>query len=97
MCRRDQHSVARIQGASGLVALADQSSATARRNRLTEDLLSEVAAVYRQAIAERRPPKKAVQAAWHVSEATAGRYIMRARQRGYLGRTVAGKKGELSQ
>src|SRR5204863_501422 len=33
-------------------------------------------------------------AAEQVSEATAGRYIMRARGRGHLGRTVRGKKGE---
>jgi hypothetical protein len=80
-----------------LAAHTERASMARRRNRITDDLLNEVARVYRQAIVDRRPPKKAIQQAWHVSEATAGRYIMRARERGYLGRTVRGKKGEISQ
>jgi hypothetical protein len=80
-----------------LAARADNAATASRRNRITDDLLDEVAHVYRQAITDRRPPKKAIQQAWHVSEATAGRYIMRARERGYLGKTVRGKKGEISQ
>jgi hypothetical protein len=80
-----------------LAAHVDRASAQRRRNRITDDLLEHVAQIYRAALAERRPPKKAVRAALHVSEATAGRYIMRARERGHLGKTVRGKKGEISQ
>jgi hypothetical protein len=68
-----------------------------RRNRINDELLSRVAEVYREAIEERRPPKKAVQEALYVSKPTAGRYIMKARaRRGFLGSTVPGKKGEIS-
>jgi hypothetical protein len=80
-----------------LAAHADRASTARRRNRITDTLLENVAQVYRQAIAERRHPKKAVQEAWHVSEATAGRYIMLARKRGYLGKTRRGKKGEINE
>jgi hypothetical protein len=80
-----------------LAAQAERASTATRRNRITDEHLERVAHVYRRAIAERRPPKKAVREAWHVSEATAGRYIMRARERGYLGNTRRGKKGELDE
>jgi hypothetical protein len=77
------------------ILAARSEPAAKRRSRITDDLLDRVARVYRRAIEERRPPKKAVAAAEQVSEATAGRYIMRARERGHLGRTVRGKKGEI--
>ena len=69
-------------------------SSRSRRNIVSDELLQRVAHVYREAIKTRRPPKKAVQASEGVSEATAGRYIMRARERGLLGQTTRGKKGE---
>jgi hypothetical protein len=72
----------------------DRASGRQRRKAVTDELLDRVAHVYRQAIEAGRPPKKAVQAAEGVSEATAGRYIQRARERGYLGKTTWGKKGE---
>ncbi len=71
-----------------------EESKAKRRGRITDDLLQRVSRVYRRAIEEGRPPNKAVQAAEGVSEPTAGRYIHRARQRGYLGKTTRGKKGE---
>jgi hypothetical protein len=74
-----------------------QSHARPKRNRVSDALLERVAQVYRQAIATRRPPKKAVQSTFNVSEPTAGRYIARARARGFLGRTRPGKKGELDE
>jgi hypothetical protein len=76
---------------------AEHPSAAPRRNRITDELLARVAQAYRHAIQEGRPPKKAVQAAERVSEATAGRYIMRARKEGHLGPTQPGKKGELAR
>jgi len=66
-----------------------------RRNRINDELLRRVADAYRKAMAEGRPPKKAVELALYVSKATAGRYIMKARSRGFLGPTSPGRKGEL--
>ena len=80
-----------------LDAHAKRRSNVTRRNRITDELLERVALEYRRAIEENRPPKKAVQAAEGVSEATAGRYIARAREQGFLGRTVRGKKGEIDR
>jgi hypothetical protein len=65
-----------------------------RRNRITTDHLARVAEVYRGAIDDGRPPKKAVSTEFMVSQATAGRYIMQARKQGHLGTTLPGKKGE---
>jgi hypothetical protein len=79
---------------SELVTQHDQTSDRRRRNVVSDELLQRVAEEYRQAMKARRPPKKAVQLAEGVSAATAGRYIMRARARGYLGKTARGKKGE---
>jgi hypothetical protein len=79
---------------SELVKHHDQASDRRRRNVVSDELLQRVADVYRQAMEARRPPKKAVQQAESVSAATAGRYITRARARGYLGQTARGKKGE---
>lgn len=79
---------------SELATWRDRASGRSRRNVVSDELLQRVADVYRQAMCERRPPKKAVQLAEGVSAATAGRYIMRARARGYLGQTARGKKGE---
>jgi len=73
----------------------ERSRAPRRRNRITDELLTGVAEVYREAMAEGRPPKKAVELAFYVSGATAGRYIMKARSRGFLGPTSPGRKGEL--
>ena len=78
-------------------AHAERPAAPRRRRRVTDELLERVAGEYRRAIAEGRHPKKAVQAAENVSEPTAGRYIVQARERGHLGPTVAGKKGEIDR
>ena len=67
-----------------------------RRNRITDELLERVAAVYRRAIDDGKPPKQAVALAESVSKATAGRYVMKARERGFLGATSPGKKGEVT-
>jgi hypothetical protein len=79
-----------------LAAFADQAARPPHRNRVSDELLQDVVQIYRQALNTGRPPKKAVQAALNVSQTAAGRYIMRARQQGHLGKTVPGKKGELT-
>ena len=71
------------------------SSRETARNRITGELLEEVAQVYRKAIDDGIPPKKAVGEVWHASTSTAGRWISEARKRGILGPTTPGKKGEL--
>jgi hypothetical protein len=78
-----------------LARQVERLRAPRRRNRINDELLDRVAKMYRQAMEEGRPPKKAVQEALYVSEPTAGRYIMNARTRGFLGPTSPGKKGEL--
>jgi hypothetical protein len=72
------------------------SSRKPRRNRITTEHLVQVAKVYRRAIDDGVPPKQAVSIEFHASESTAGRWISLARQRGILGPTLPGKKGELS-
>jgi hypothetical protein len=73
----------------------ERRRAVNRRNRITDELLARVASVYREAIEEDKPPKKAVAAALNVAESTAGRYIGEARKKGHLRPTAPGKKGEL--
>jgi hypothetical protein len=88
---------ARRAASRWLEGFAKQTRPQSVRGRpkvVTDELLSRVASVYREAMSARLPPKKAVQASEGVSEATAGRYIMRARERGFLGKTDKGKKGE---
>ena len=80
-----------------LTSEVDRLKSTApRRNRITDELLERVAAVYRRAIDDGTPPKQAVALAESVSKATAGRYVMKARERGFLGATSPGKKGEVT-
>lgn len=71
-------------------------TSTSRRRSITDDFLREVATVYRQAIAEGKPPTKAVASRLHGSPATAGRWVMQARERGFLGRATRGRRGELA-
>jgi hypothetical protein len=77
---------------SDLMEQRDRESNRRRRNVVTDELLERVAGVYRQATEARRPPQKAVQLAENVSPATAGRYIQRARERGYLAKATRGTK-----
>jgi hypothetical protein len=67
----------------------------ARRRRLTDDQLRRVAETYRRAVANDGFPKQAVAVEMHVSESTAGRYVMEARRRGFLGKAPGkGRAGE---
>jgi Family of unknown function (DUF6214) len=65
------------------------------RKRITDDVLQEVARVYREAVAAGEPPTVAVQRHMGRSRSTAGRLVMQARQRGFLGRARARMAGEL--
>lgn len=62
-----------------------------RRPRITEDLLREVAAVYRAAPDR---PTQAVADRFERSHSTATLYVKLARDRGFLGAAIRGKAGE---
>jgi hypothetical protein len=64
-----------------------------RRRRLDDSHFREVAAVYRSALRFGRPTQ-AVADHFVTGKSTAGRWVVEARRRGYLGKTVAGRAGE---
>jgi hypothetical protein len=68
----------------------------AGKKRITDDDLQEVARVYREAVATGEPPTVAVARHMKRSRSTAGRLVMQARQRGFLGRARARMAGELA-
>ena len=61
-----------------------------RRRKITDDMLREIAGVYRDHLDE--GPWQAIRDRFGVSESTAGRYVLLARKAGYLPDTTAGKK-----
>ena len=65
--------------------------------RLPDELLEEVARVYRYALGRGWPPTNAVKKALNVSRPTAGRYVVRARRAGLLGPARPGVAGEVEQ
>src|SRR5207249_4557258 len=71
------------------------SSRPTARNRVTDEHLGKVAAVYRRAINDAIPPKQPVGDELHASTSTAGRWISLARRRVILGPTLPGKNGEV--
>jgi len=68
-----------------------------RRYVLTDEMLREVAALYRQAIAEKKPPIEAVRLHWYPGSKpeSARRLVARARAAGFLGPALRGRAGEL--
>jgi len=72
---------------------------THRRRRVTDDLLKSVATTYRSALDRGENPTEAVFTAFEnterpVSRSTAGRWVMEARKRGFLGSATERKAGE---
>lgn len=65
-----------------------------RRRKLDDAHYREVAEVYRSAWTGGRHPKSAVALRFQVSDSTAGRYVVEARKRGFLGPTDPGQPGE---
>ena len=61
---------------------------------LTDELLRGVADIYREALAEGSPPTRRVMERLQTSRSTAGRYVQRARKRGFLGPTHPRVAGE---
>jgi hypothetical protein len=61
-----------------------------------DEHFAEVAAIYREAIQNRRPPLNDIRARWTVSRAMASKYVKRARELGYLGPAKTGVAGEVA-
>lgn len=59
----------------------------------TEDALRKLAVVYAVSYACGQPPAKRVTEAFGLARSTAGRWIMLARERGFLGETTPGRAG----
>lgn len=63
------------------------------KRKVTDELLREVAEVYRQNLGSN--PTEAVRGHFGVAPRTAGLYVRRARDAGFLGEAIKGKAGEL--
>lgn len=72
-------------------AVFERQPTVRRRNRVTTALLSDVATIYRAALADGNPPTKAVSDAKNVPHSTAARYVGLARKAGLLPPTSPGK------
>ncbi|MGH2975582.1 MAG: hypothetical protein ACRDLL_12035 [Solirubrobacterales bacterium] len=65
-----------------------------RGSAVTDDHLSRVAAVYRTAVEQGDPPTQTVADAMYAARSTAGRWVVEARKRGFLGPATKGRAGE---
>jgi hypothetical protein len=73
---------------------AFDAAAPRRRRTLTPEFLERVAEVYRDALAEGKPPTAAVGDAFGVEHSTASKYVRRARDVDLLGESRQGLAGE---
>jgi hypothetical protein len=73
-------------------ARAARDARAARRVKITDALLREVATVYRANVNDK--PTEAVAEHFGRQHRTATHYIKRARERGFLGSAIKGKAGE---
>lgn len=71
---------------------ATRGARAARKVRMTDELLREVAEVYRANVANK--PLEAVQDRFDKAHRTAALYVAKARERGYLNPALRGKAGE---
>jgi hypothetical protein len=69
-----------------------QAARASRKVKITDDLLQEVAKVYRANASDR--PTQAVASHFDRGHSAAALYIKRARERGFLGPAIKGKAGE---
>lgn len=65
-----------------------------RGKRLGDEHFQAVSAVYRNALSAGLPPVQEVARRFHVSGSTAGRWVVEARRRGFLGPAQPGRAGE---
>jgi hypothetical protein len=61
---------------------------------LPPERVQEVAEIYRRAVDAGKSPLQAIKDAYHISRATASKYIKRARKAGFLGPARPGRSGE---
>lgn len=90
----DQHVAIRVVGLTLTKAYRATTRAPRKRGPITDDVLREVAAVYRAASFAGPAPTNAVRDQMGVSRATAGRWVAMARERGLLGKASPGVAGE---
>jgi hypothetical protein len=69
-----------------------RAARSARRIKVTDELLREVAAVYRENVEDK--PTQAVADRFNKSDRTARLYVKQARDRDFLGAAIKGKAGE---
>lgn len=62
--------------------------------RIPDEHFERVADVYRYAVKLGRPPTEGVAEAFDVARSTAGRWVVQARRRGFLGPAMPGRAGE---
>jgi hypothetical protein len=69
--------------------------AARRPYSLTDEFLADVASTYREALRTGERPRRAVMAAFGIDNGnTAGKWIAKCREKGYLGPTDPGRQGE---
>lgn len=93
----DGHIAVTIAGAAHTAEVKALLRRAAPRAAMTDEVLREVADVYRAAHARHQPPTKAVMQEWHVERSTASRWIRRARDAGYLGPARPRAAGEVTE
>lgn len=72
-------------------ALLEDARRPRRGSPITDDHLRQVADLYRTALARGDAPTQTVADSMHVVPSTAGRWVKRARERGFLGPTTPGR------
>jgi len=89
-------SIEQVRAEREAVAAHHRRRPNGHRKKITDELLAEVAAVYRQNVGTGKP-SQAVALHFHYTPASARRVIRQARQRGFLGPAHPGRGGERLQ
>lgn len=73
--------------------LATTNVGAQRGASLSEDVLAEVARIYKETVARNLPPIPAIAEAFNISKSTSAKRVMLARKFGFLGKARKGKSG----
>ena len=84
--RKNENEVTEEQARAAYAAIDKRPT----RRTITDRLLADVARLYRDNVDNK--PWRVIAKHYNVSEATAGRYVVRARREGHLPQTTSGKK-----
>jgi hypothetical protein len=90
----EQHDMTPIGGMPRTAEYKAAARTPREAGRISDDTLREVADIYRKAHAERAAPTEAVATEMSISRTSAGRWVRRARERGYLGAALPRRAGE---